>query len=271
MKRLAIPISVMTGPRNRVVRCLYWAAAFLHLLVFLFVICLADHAQANSLETAREAHAEGRFLDAARIAEDLGTPTGFGLAAESLAIHGYFIAAREEHRTLFERASFLAKEAVAVDPANANAYVQVAHATGHLTESIGWIESVQRKHVETIRDAAKNAVRLAPNMAAAHAVVGRWHAGLVGALGPLLARITYGAREREAIISLKRAVELSPRSRVMHLQYALGLLDMDKDRHHESARILLERIPALPAKNALDHLIEKRALDLVRDILESTH
>ena len=65
---------------------------------------LADVANASSMDEAQAAYAEGRFTDAARIAESLGTSRGFALAAESLTVHGYFIAARGEKEGLFERA-----------------------------------------------------------------------------------------------------------------------------------------------------------------------
>ena len=41
---------------------------------------LADVANASSMDEAQAAYAEGRFTDAARIAESLGTSRGFALA-----------------------------------------------------------------------------------------------------------------------------------------------------------------------------------------------
>ncbi|MXX04434.1 MAG: hypothetical protein F4Z49_11930, partial [Gemmatimonadetes bacterium] len=52
------------------------------------LVLLAVGANAQSIDDARIAFEEGRFLEAADLAEALGTSVGYALAAQSLAVHG---------------------------------------------------------------------------------------------------------------------------------------------------------------------------------------
>ena len=65
---------------------------------------LAAGVNAESMEDAKAAFAEGRFADAAVIAEAAGTSEGYALAARSLAVYGHYAAPEEEKKELFERA-----------------------------------------------------------------------------------------------------------------------------------------------------------------------
>ena len=224
----------------------------------------AGAADAASMEEAEAAYAEGRFAEAARIAESLGTSRGFALAARSLTVHGYFIAAKGEKEGLFERAMGLAQKAVRTDPGNADAHLQLARATGRLAQTVGSFEAADRGYAGKIREAAEAALRLAPDMASAHVGLARWHTGVVGKVGSFLARLTHGAREKDAIASLDRALELAPDAKDVPLQYALGLLELDEDEHREKARSLLERSIAIPAKDAFERLLDKLARDRLK-------
>ena len=144
---------------------------------------LADAAGAQSIDEARAAYAEGRFADAARIGETLGTSQGFALAAESLTIHAHFIAADGEKEALFERAIGLARKAVRSDSGNANAHLQLARAIGRHAQTIGSFEAANQGYAEKIREATENALRANPEMVSAHLSLGRWHAELVGTVG----------------------------------------------------------------------------------------
>ena len=57
-------------------------------LAVTFWVLPASIASAQSIEAARAALDEGRFIEAAELAESLETSEGFALAARALAIHG---------------------------------------------------------------------------------------------------------------------------------------------------------------------------------------
>lgn len=105
---------------------------------------LAVCANAQSIDDARAAFKEGRFLDAADIAEALGTSGGYALAARSLAVYGHYVATKDNRTGFLERAMHLGEEAVRADSTNSEAYYQSAHAVGRYAQSIGKLTALRR-------------------------------------------------------------------------------------------------------------------------------
>ena len=156
-------------------------------LVLTHAVPSAGVVGAGPIDEARAAYAEGRFVDATRIAEALGTSEGLALAAESLTIHAHFIASKDEKEALFQRAVGLARQAVRADPGNAEAHLQLARAIGRHAQAIGAFEAANRGYAGQIREATETALQLNSEMAAAHLSLGLWHAEIVGAVGSFLA------------------------------------------------------------------------------------
>lgn len=236
---------------------------------FLFLACLAiaplgAAAGAQSIEDARSAYAEGRFADAARIGAALGTSEGYALAAGSLAIHGNYFAPDAEAETLLEEATALARKAIRVDPSNADAYLRLVQAMGRHAQAIGSFEAINRGYAGKIREAAEKALELDPESAGAHAALGTWHAEVVAAAGSFIARITHGARESHAIAHFESALKHAPDEKLVNLEYAFGLLLLDEDEYRDKARKLLVRAVGLPAKDAYDRLLHKRAVERLK-------
>ena len=241
-------------------------ATFLRILI-LSLLCMAPSGNplaASSLEDARAAWTQGRFADAARIGESLATSEGYALAARSLVVHAVYVAAEGDREALLERATAFARRAVEMDPDSADAQVELARAIGRYAETIGAYEAANEGYAEKIRAAADAAVRLDPDLAAAYLSIGGWHAGIVGAVGSFLARLTYGATEREAVAAFERALGLAPDAKEVPYQYALGLLDIDEDEHREKAEELLERAVAIAPATAHERLLHARAIERLK-------
>lgn len=236
---------------------------------FLFLSCLAvaslgGAAGAQSIEATRSAYAEGRFADAVRIGAALGTSEGYALAAGSLAIHGYYFAPDDEAEALLEEATALARKAIRADPSNTDAYLRLVQAMGRHAQAIGSFEAINRGYAGKIREAAEKALELDLESAAAHAALGAWHAEVVAAAGSFIARITHGARESDAIGHFESALKHAPETKFVNLEYALGLLILDEDEYRDRARKLLARAVELPAKDAYDRLLHKRAVERLK-------
>ncbi len=216
-------------------------------------------AHAGSLELARTAFAEGRFIDAARIAEDLGTPAGLMLAAQSLQVHGHFIAQADQADRYLRQAIDLAEEAVRVDPQSAEAHVHLAAAIGRHAEAVGSFEASNRGYGESIREAADKALALDPELAEAHLTMGRWHAGVIDALGSFMAGMLYDASEDAALEHLERAMELKPDSKTILLESATGLLILDDG--NARARDLLMRGIGMDSRDAAEALLHAEVIE----------
>ena len=229
-------------------------------LTIVSMFLLAGTAGAQSIEDARAVYAEGRFMEAADLARVLDTSEGYALAANSLAIYGYYIAPDSEKEGLFRRAEEFARKAIRLDAANPEAHLQLAHAMGRHAQVIGMLEALSEDYASQVRDAIQEALRLDPDAAAAHLSLGAWHAGAVSA-GGFLAGLLYGANEEDALAQFERALELAPQEKIVLLEYALGLLGLDADDNRGKARDLLERAITLPSNDAHDRIIHRKAVE----------
>ena len=230
---------------------------------FLTVVSLfvpAVTAGAQSIEEARAVYAEGRFREAADLAQMLDTSDGYALAANSLAIYGYYLAPDSEKEGLFRRAMAFARKAIRLDAANPEAHLQLAHAMGRHAQVIGLLKALREGYARQVRDAIQAALRLAPDMAAAHLSLGAWHAGAVST-GGFFAGLLYGANEEDALAHFERALALAPGEKMVLLEYALGLLSLDAIGNREEARDLLERAIRLPQTDAHDRIIHQKAVE----------
>ena len=229
-------------------------------LTIVYSFVLGGNACAQSIEKARAAYAEGRFIGAAEIARALGTSEGHALAADSLAIHGYYMAPKGEKADFFRRAEELAREAVRLDAANPEAHLQLAHAMGRRAQAAGTLQALKEGYAGKVRDAIEEALRLDPKMASAHVSLAAWHAGAVDA-GGFFAGLLYGASEEKALAHFERALELAPRDKAALLEYALGLLSLDAEENRAKARGLLDRAIGLPPKDAFGRLVHRKAVE----------
>ncbi len=239
------------------------------ILSLLYIVPSGKPLAASSLEDAKAAWTQGQFVEAARIGESLATSEGYALAARSLVVHAVHVAAGDDREAMLERATALARRAVELDPDNADAHVEVAHAIGRYAEAIGPYKAASEGYAEKIRAAIDAAMQLDPDLVTAHLSIGGWHAGIVGAVGSFLARLTYGATEREAVAAFERALALAPDAKEVPYQYALSLLDIDEDEHREKAEDLLERAVAIAPATAHERLLHSRAVERLKAIRAS--
>lgn len=221
------------------------------------LLCAAA-ASGQSIEAARTALSEGRFIEAAEIAEALDSSDGYALAAEALAIHGHYLAPEETKAELLGRAMLLGQEAIRKDPENPAAHLQHAHAMGRYTQAVGTLK-VKRDYAGRVRAALERALFLEPELAEAHLSLGAWHAEAIAG-GGFMARMLFGASGNDALTHYNAALELAPDAKIVHAEYALGLLLLNRRRHLDEARSLLERARDLPARNAHDRIVHDRVI-----------
>ena len=209
---------------------------------------------------ARSAFDEGRYLEAADLAESLGTSDGHALAAEALAVYGHFVAPEDERMAVLERANTLAGQAVTLDETNAEARLQFAHAMARYAQSIGPVKALRQGYVRRSRESIDAILEIDPNMAAAVMSLASWHADVVDGAGRLIGRIVYGATLGAAIENFERTLELAPDEKLAYYEFGRGLAAVGGRKHRERARTLLARAVELPATNHFDQIIHERAV-----------
>ena len=239
--------------------------ALLTLSAMLHLLLAGTSVAQSSLETARAAQDEGRFVEAARLGEGLGTSAGHALAAESLTIHGYYVATEPEKKALFERAMRLAEEAIRLDPANPEAHLQSAHAMGRYAQTIGAVKALGQGYAKKVRKAIEDTLARDPEMAGAHLSLATWHAETINGAG-LTARVVFGASRKRALAHYEHALRLAPDEKLAYLEYAFGLLLLKKKKDRKKARDLLARAIETPPKDAHDHLLHELAVEKLADL-----
>ena len=233
---------------------------FIRLAVLGSILFVAAGLHAQSMADAKAAFTAGRYLDAAGLAEAVGTSAGYALAAQSLAVYGYYVAPEEDRTGLFERAMRLGEEAVRADPGNADAYFQSAHAMGRYAQGIGTMKALREGLGGKTRAMMDAALAIDPDMVEAHVALAAWHADVVAKAGRLVARAMYGATRREAIDQFERTLELAPHSNVALLEYARRLPALDREAGRERALELLSKAVELPVRDVYDGFIHQRVV-----------
>ena len=217
------------------------------------------YASAQSIEDARAAFADGRFLEAADLGEALGTSDGYTLAAQALAVYAHYEAADEEWDEVIERAMRIGEDAVRADSTNPEAHCQYAHAVGRYAQRVGTFTALRKGLAGKVRDALEAALAIDPDYPGAHLTLGGWHADVAEA--GFFARRIYGANREEAVHHYERALELVPDSKILLYEYGIRLPELDEDGGRERARAMLEKALGLPVRDAYEDYIHLDILD----------
>ncbi len=217
-------------------------------------------AAAGSIEAARAAFFEGEYIEAADLGEALGTASGQALAAESLAIYAHYLAEKEEKEPLLRRALRAADAAVDLDPANAEAHLQSAHATGRYSQLFGPMKSMREGYPNRVRALIERALELNPRHFGAHLSLASWHAEAIGR-GGMMARALLGAKKKSAFDHYEQALALAPDRSVVLLEYASGLLLLEARKRRGQARHLFVRAIELPPQDAFQRILHQQAVE----------
>ncbi len=215
---------------------------------------------AESIETARAAYADGRFVEASDLAAPLGTSEGLAFAAETLAIHGFYVAEESERQALFQRAMAFAEEAIALDDTNPQAHLQLAHAMGRYAQTLGAGRAVREGVASKVRDAMERTVELDPDLGRAHLSLASWHAEAVRT-GGIVARMLYGASKKRAQEHYERAFALAPDDKAVQTEYATGLMLINTRKNRAAARELLQRAVETPPHDAYERILQEQAVE----------
>ncbi len=232
-----------------------WIRSSLLAPLFAAALSAAFDIDAKTIEVARAAFDDGRFVEAAEMAEALGTSQALTLASAALTQHGYHIAERGEEQMYYERAMELGERAVGLDPDNAVGHLRWGQAMGRYAKTIGVVKAFRQGYGGRIREAFEAALALDPDMAEAHISLGVWHVEGIKE-GGFMARMALGASRKTGTHHYERGLELDPESKTVVYEYARGLSMLNKRKNRSRAREAYTRALELPARNAADRLLD---------------
>lgn len=237
---------------------------FFPLVVTAGLMLVAADASAQSIEEVRLAYEDGRFVEAADMAEAIGTSEAYALAAKSLAVYVHYEASEEEWEEVVQRAIRMGEEAVKADSTNADAHYQSAHAVGRFAQGVGAWTALRQGLAGKIRDLLEATLALEPDYVHAILALGGWHAD-IDAEG-FIARRMYGGKKEEAVKLFERALELDPESKVVLHAYAIRLPRLDEENGRERALEMLEKGLGLPVLDAYENYVHLDILDALDDL-----
>ncbi len=207
----------------------------------------------NRLSEAKALYTKGDFKAAADIAKDINTAEAQSFAAKANSIYAY-TQPENKQEALYTQSEKYARKAISLDDSNADGYFEIARALGRLSQIRGILAALSQGLGSQIRENLETALRYDTKHTEAMVAFGLWHSEIVAkGVGWL-----YGASPEAAIGFFDRAVRLEPKTIIHKVEYAHGLLLIDKNKYLQKAKDLLEEAVKLKANDAAE------ALDLAR-------
>ena len=222
--------------------------------LFAFVWLGFATAQNRSLESAKALYTKGDFKGAVLLAQEIESSEAQALAAKANSVYASTQAENKQER-LYGQSEEYARKAVGLNPKNPDAYFEVARALGRLSQLRGIAAALTQGLGTQIREHLEAALQLEPKHTNSLVAFGIWHAEISAkGVGWL-----YGASPEAAIGYFERGNKLEPKLILPKVEYARGLLLLDKKKYLEKATSLLEEALKLTPNDAADRLDLARA------------
>ena len=190
-------------------------------LTFLWFMCLSSlvsnlvfSAHADTVEDIQLNLQSGHFEQAVDQGKALGTPDGFILAAE--ALNAKLLLGQAKHRTKTAKAAMkLAKNALELDPNNAEAQIQYALSYGFYGRYASSFKAWRKKLAPKIKAEIDKAEAMAPKDARVKALQGAWHLNLLYRANGYDVGKHFGADAQKGRQYFQEALQQNPDSRII--------------------------------------------------------
>lgn len=213
---------------------------------------------ATPVDDARAALLRGQPDAAVTALTGRSDAPSLALLARAYVGQAVFAPSDAARRALYARSEGTARAALAADPRNPEAHVELANALALQLPGTGLVKAAQVGR--EIRALYERAVTLDPQQARAWMGLGGWHAQAL-ALGSLVA-VAVGASEQAMRDGHRRAIELEPNEVFYRLTYADDLLLLARAQPRRAGALTAEARGVLTAAAALTPATYWQAYDL---------
>ena len=197
----------------------------------------------------------GEFQQAAEAGLSLGEP-GLTVANEAACIHANYLERSEKARLdRFLEVAQRAERQSAAEAENANACYWQAYALGRYSQAINVAKALAQGLGSKVKACLERTIAVQPQHAYAHAALGAFHAEVIDKVGSLIGGMTYGAKSETGLRMFEEALRLFPRSPIVLIEYANGLVMLEGEKRMKEATRLYQQAAAtepLDAKEWLD-------------------
>lgn len=208
----------------------------------------------QGLRDAWTAFHAGDFATAVSLADEIGI-AAHAVANKATGIYANYLEESERKQlALFEAAIDRAERAIEAMPDDPNAHYFHAFNLGRYSQSISVVKAVKQGFAGKIRESLEGALELQPDHAEAHTAMGLYHAEIIDKMGKMIGSMTYGASGAAAVEHLERAVGLTPRSPIAHIEFANGLYLLYGDKRLDEVTNLYIKASEMEAHDAMERL-----------------
>jgi len=209
---------------------------------------------AAQLQDAWRAFHRGDFHEAYESGVGLKA-LGASVAVKAGGIHAtYLVKSDKEKIARYEGLAKLAEEATAALPQEANSHYRRAFALGRYSQCLSITQALAQGIAGKVKSSLDAALKLAPKHAEAHTALGLYHAEIVGKVGGMLAKFTYGASAAEADKQLKEALKLTPDSPIAWIEYGNAQLLLRGEKGEDDAAEAFAKAAKLKPRDAMEAL-----------------
>jgi tetratricopeptide (TPR) repeat protein len=233
----------------------------------------ADHvALGMAADRAHDLKSAVQHFQAALDQDSLNYQANWRGALTLLTLGGQIQAAKSPERdSLYARAEYYARRAVARDPAGADGHFALAASVGRVSLTLGQEARIRRAAI--IRNEALRTLELNPRHDGAYHILGRWNAEImrISGIGRFVAKNFLGAGVfnqaswAKAIYNMEKAVQLDPGRIYHHLE--LAEIYTDRKRWADAAT-QLELVESLPEREVMDSVYKREAAALQRRLVK---
>lgn len=206
------------------------------------------------LQEAWRAFHRGDFQQAHDAGVALG-PLGASVAIKAGGIHAtYLLKSDKDKIARYASLAELADAAIAALPHAANSHYRRAFALGRYSQCLSIAQALAQGIAGRVKSSLDAALKLAPDHAEARTALGLYHAEIVGKVGGMLAKLTYGASAAEAEKQLQQARKLTPDSPIAWVEYGNALLALYGDKREDDVAAAYAKAADLKPRDAMEAL-----------------
>ena len=189
---------------------------------------------------------------------------GMSVAVKAGGIHAtYLVASDKDKIARYEALAKLADDATAALPDEANSHYRRAFTLGRYSQCLSITQALAQGIAGKVKTSLDTTLKLAPKHAEAHTALGLYHAEIVGKVGGMLAKLTYGASAAEAEKQLKEALKLTPDSPIAWIEYGNALLLLYSTKREDDAAAAYDKAARLKPRDAMEALDVQYARSLI--------
>lgn len=209
---------------------------------------------ADQLQAAWSDYHRGEFQKAFEAGEGLG-PLGSSVAIKAAGIHAvHLLDDEKEQLKRWEALVALAEKAIEALPDEANSHFRYAFALGRFSQSISIAKALSQGLAGKIKTALDKVLKLAPKHAEAHSALGLYHAEIINKVGGMIGGLTYGAKAATGEELLAKAIKLTPKAPIAHVEFANGLLLLYGSKREDDAAEAYDKAAKLKPTDAMEKL-----------------